>query len=157
MRNATILVVRLKGTATEAIKNMVLAGIGKLIVVDSEEVTEEDLGAGFFFRDEDIGKKVRAPYAECYPHIQCDHLGQRLDAAKPRIESLNPLVTVETVTTASTLEGEAFDAIIQTVDLVCVTDWDRDSMVGPRPPVLVLRILQYKTLTPVTPPPSRSR
>lgn len=58
MRNATILVVRLRGVATEAIKNMVLAGIGKLMIVDDEVVTEEDLGAGFFFRDEDVGKNV---------------------------------------------------------------------------------------------------
>ena len=58
MRNATMLVLRLKGVATEAIKNIVLAGIGRLIVVDSEEVSEEDLGAGFFFRDEDVGTKV---------------------------------------------------------------------------------------------------
>lgn len=58
MRNATILVIRLRGTATEAIKNIVLAGIGKLVIYDSEEVKEEDLGAGFFFRDEDVGKKV---------------------------------------------------------------------------------------------------
>lgn len=59
MRNATIVVVRLKGVATEAIKNIVLAGIGKLIVVDADDVAEEDLGAGFFFRDDDVGKKVR--------------------------------------------------------------------------------------------------
>jgi len=59
MRNATILVVRLKGVATEAIKNVVLAGIGKLIIVDGENVSEEDLGAGFFFRDGDVGSKVR--------------------------------------------------------------------------------------------------
>jgi ubiquitin-like 1-activating enzyme E1 A len=59
MRSATILVVRLRGVATEAIKNMVLAGIGKLVIVDGEDVAEEDLGAGFFFRDEDVGKKVR--------------------------------------------------------------------------------------------------
>ena len=59
MRNATILVLRLKGVATEAIKNIVLAGIGKLVVVDAEDVSEEDLGAGFFFRDEDVGQKVR--------------------------------------------------------------------------------------------------
>ena len=58
MRNATILVVRLRGVATEAIKNMVLAGIGKLVIVDGEEVAEEDLGAGFFYRDEDVGRKV---------------------------------------------------------------------------------------------------
>ena len=59
MRNATILVVRLKGVATEAIKNIVLAGIGKLVVLDPDDVAEEDLGAGFFFRDEDVGTKVR--------------------------------------------------------------------------------------------------
>lgn len=59
MRNATILVVNLRGVATEAIKNIVLAGVGKLIVVDGEKVAPEDLGAGFFFRDEDVGTKVR--------------------------------------------------------------------------------------------------
>ena len=58
MRNAAILVVNLRGVATEAIKNMVLAGIGKLVIVDDEIVSQEDLGAGFFFRDEDVGQKV---------------------------------------------------------------------------------------------------
>lgn len=61
MRNATILVIRLKGVATEAIKNVVLAGIGKLIIVDGENISEEDLGAGFFFRDGDVGLKVSDP------------------------------------------------------------------------------------------------
>lgn len=52
------MVVRLKGVATEAIKNIVLAGIGKLVIVDDQDVSEEDLGAGFLFRDEDVGKKA---------------------------------------------------------------------------------------------------
>lgn len=60
MRNATILIVNLKGVATEAIKNIVLAGVGKLVILDGENVAEEDLGAGFFFRDEDVGRKVSA-------------------------------------------------------------------------------------------------
>jgi ubiquitin-like 1-activating enzyme E1 A len=59
MRNATILMVKLRGVATETIKNIVLAGIGRLIIVDGDEVAEEDLGTGFFFRDEDVGRKVR--------------------------------------------------------------------------------------------------
>jgi molybdopterin/thiamine biosynthesis adenylyltransferase len=67
MRNATILVVRLRGVATEAIKNMVLAGIGRLILMDGDEVLEEDLGAGFFFRDEDVGKNVRSSHAPLVP------------------------------------------------------------------------------------------
>ncbi|KAF6757523.1 hypothetical protein DFP72DRAFT_891366 [Ephemerocybe angulata] len=110
MRNATILVVRLRGVATEAIKNVVLAGIGKLVIVDGEDVAEEDLGAGFFFRDEDVGRK-------------------RLDAAKPRIESLNPLVTVETVANAISLQSAEFESIIETVDLVCITDESRDTLI----------------------------
>ncbi|KAE9394902.1 hypothetical protein BT96DRAFT_966888 [Gymnopus androsaceus JB14] len=110
MRNATILVVRLRGTATETIKNIVLAGIGKLIIIDGEDVAEEDLGAGFFFRDEDAGKK-------------------RVDAAKARIESLNPLVTVETIPTFDVLDSQEFESTVKNVDLVCITDWDRDDLV----------------------------
>lgn len=59
MRNATVLVVNLHGLATETIKNIVLAGIGKLIVLDGANVSEEDLGAGFFLTEEDVGKSVR--------------------------------------------------------------------------------------------------
>jgi len=59
MRNATILVLTVRGLATEVIKNIVLAGVGKLIMVDNEDVKEEDLGTGFFFRDDDVGRKVR--------------------------------------------------------------------------------------------------
>ncbi|KAI0051118.1 hypothetical protein FA95DRAFT_1554933 [Auriscalpium vulgare] len=107
MRNASILVVKLRGLATETIKNIVLAGIGKLTIVDGENVSEEDLGAGFFFREDDVGKK-------------------RVDAAKARIEGLNPLVNVETIPTASVLERDKLDGLVQSVDLVCVTDSDRD-------------------------------
>ncbi|KAJ3550575.1 hypothetical protein NMY22_g383 [Coprinellus aureogranulatus] len=110
MRNATILVVRLRGVATEAIKNMVLAGIGKLVIVDGDDVVEEDLGAGFFFRDEDVGRK-------------------RLDAAKPRIESLNPLVTVETVAESLLYQSAGFESLIERVDLVCITDESKDRLV----------------------------
>lgn len=53
------MVVRLQGTATEVIKNIVLAGIGKLVMVDDADVAEEDLGSGFFFREQDVGLKVR--------------------------------------------------------------------------------------------------
>jgi len=60
MRNATILVLTIRGLATEVIKNIVLAGIGKLVIADNEDVREEDLGTGFFFRDEDVGRKVRS-------------------------------------------------------------------------------------------------
>jgi len=46
------------------------------------------------------------------------------------MESLNPLVTVETISTPSVLEGEAFEALVKSVNLVCVTDWHRDDLVS---------------------------
>ena len=63
MRNACICVINLRGVATELIKNIVLAGIGKLIIIDSENVQDEDLGAGFFFRESDVGKKVNLSFS----------------------------------------------------------------------------------------------
>ncbi|KAG8830128.1 hypothetical protein FRC18_008601 [Serendipita sp. 400] len=108
MRNATVLVIRLRGVATEAIKNIVLAGIGKLIVIDDTTVQPEDINAGFFFREEDIDTK------------------KRVDAAKPHIQSLNPLVIVEVSHDLSVLTNEdTLLKLIQGVDLVCLTDTDQ--------------------------------
>lgn len=54
---------------------------------------------------------------------------KRVDAAKARVASLNPLVTVETISEPPVFEREGLDAIVQAVDLVCVTDWSRDDLV----------------------------
>ena len=51
---------------------------------------------------------------------------KRLDVAKPRIESL---VNVEVVTDLPTLEGSVFENLVQKVDMVCMTDYDRESLV----------------------------
>lgn len=47
-----------------------------------------------------------------------------------RIESLNPLVAVETFHDPALLDGEALDGLIEGVDLVCATDWDREGLVS---------------------------
>ncbi|KAG9103518.1 hypothetical protein FRC06_010199 [Ceratobasidium sp. 370] len=109
MRNATVLVVRLKGVATEAIKNIVLAGIGKLIIIDGEPVDETDLGCGFFFPEGSVGQP-------------------RVEAAKPQIQSLNPLVNVVAVSDFGCLSNGQIDATLAEVDLVCVTDCQKDEM-----------------------------
>ncbi|KAG8746601.1 hypothetical protein FRC10_004453 [Ceratobasidium sp. 414] len=109
MRNATVLVVRLKGVATEAIKNIVLAGIGKLIVVDDEPVDETDLGCGFFFPEGSVGQP-------------------RVEAAKPQIQSLNPLVNVVAVSDFGCLSNGQISTTLAEVDLVCVTDCQKDEM-----------------------------
>lgn len=60
MRNSTVLILSLRSLAHETIKNLVLAGIGRLIIMDGEKVTEDDLGCGFLFREEDgaVGTEV---------------------------------------------------------------------------------------------------
>lgn len=62
------MIINLKGVAAETVKNIVLAGIGTLILVDSEDVSEEDLGAGFLFREGDVGKKVNGPFVPLEEH-----------------------------------------------------------------------------------------
>ena len=54
---------------------------------------------------------------------------QRVDAAKARIESLNPLVAVETHSDAAVLENAALEQLLAGVDMVCATEMDRDSLV----------------------------
>ncbi|KAF8526110.1 hypothetical protein JB92DRAFT_3081627 [Gautieria morchelliformis] len=107
MRSATVCVVNLRGVATELIKNIVLAGIGKLIILDSEDVKEEDLGAGFFFRESDVGKK-------------------RVEAARLGIEKLNPLVAIETKSNYDSLDW--WDSLLEMVDIVCLTDGSREDL-----------------------------
>ncbi|KAL7416082.1 hypothetical protein BDY24DRAFT_380949 [Mrakia frigida] len=122
MRSSTILIVNLKSLAAETIKNVVLAGIGRLIVMDSEVVAPEDLGAGFLFREGDgvVGQK-------------------RVLAALPQIQSLNPLVKVTPMTTTSPLINVAgeepssedeMDAFLrkEEIDIVCVTDASKEDM-----------------------------
>ncbi|KAH0303129.1 hypothetical protein KCU71_g10768, partial [Aureobasidium melanogenum] len=56
MRSANILLISVKALGTEIAKNLILNGIGSLTIVDSEQVTEDDLGAQYFVREEDIGR-----------------------------------------------------------------------------------------------------
>lgn len=58
IRSAHVLLVSLRALGTEIAKNLTLAGISSLTIVDNEPVTEEDLGSGYFLRDEDVGKPV---------------------------------------------------------------------------------------------------
>lgn len=58
MRKANILLITMKALGNEIAKNLVLAGIGSLTVLDSEMVTESDVASQFFVTEEDIGKNV---------------------------------------------------------------------------------------------------
>ena len=58
-----MLLLSLRSLGHETIKNLVLAGIGRLIVMDEGVVTVDDLSSGFLFREEDgaLGQPVGSP------------------------------------------------------------------------------------------------
>jgi len=58
MRKAHILLINVKALGNEIAKNLVLAGIGSLTVLDQGIVTQEDVATQFFVTDADIGKNV---------------------------------------------------------------------------------------------------
>jgi ubiquitin-like 1-activating enzyme E1 A len=62
IRSANILLVSLRALGTEIAKNLTLAGVRSLTIIDEDVVTEEDLGAQYFLREEDVGKPV-----SCHP------------------------------------------------------------------------------------------
>jgi ubiquitin-like 1-activating enzyme E1 A len=99
IRNAKILLITMKALANEIAKNLVLAGIGSLTIIDHENVTDRDLGAQFFLSETDIGTN-------------------RAVAAAPRIMRLNPRVKVlvdqDDITTKSPPYFRDFDIVIAT-------------------------------------------
>ena len=75
MRNSRVLVVGMKATSAEICKNLVLTGIGSLVVLDDKIVVPRDLPGQFFLTQASIGQPVA-------------------QASLQAIQALNPHVTV---------------------------------------------------------------
>ena len=95
---ANIFVFGLGPMAMEVVKNIVLSGCKKLTLCDDGIVREEDLSGGFFYTEEDVGKK-------------------RIDSVMYKIRELNIYVKIDTIDQPS-VKPE----IIQTYDVVFTTD-----------------------------------
>lgn len=99
IRSANILLVTLRALGNEIAKNLVLAGIHSLTILDHESVAESDLGAQFFLSSADVGRN-------------------RAEAAAPNIRKLNPRVSVvvdgEDVKVKAPAYFHAFDVVIAT-------------------------------------------
>jgi ubiquitin-like 1-activating enzyme E1 A len=104
IRKANILLIRVKALANEVAKNLVLAGIGSLTIIDDEQVTADDLGAQFFIQEADVGKN-------------------RAEAAAPEIRKLNPRVNVH-VDTDNILAKPDLAAFFSPFNVIIATDLD---------------------------------
>ena len=71
IRSAHVLLISLRSLGTEIAKNLTLAGISSLTIIDDEPVTEEDLGTQYFVREEDVGKSVSSLHL---PHINIEYM-----------------------------------------------------------------------------------
>jgi ubiquitin-like 1-activating enzyme E1 A len=60
IKNSNVLLCgEFRGISTEVAKNVVLAGVGKIALMDSKKVEWKDLGSGYWEREEDVGQYVR--------------------------------------------------------------------------------------------------
>ncbi|CAG8668044.1 5575_t:CDS:2, partial [Acaulospora colombiana] len=97
----------MSGLSNEICKNLVLAGVGAITIIDHNTIIEEDLGAQFFATAEDVGKNKALASAD-------------------RIHQLNPRVVVTPDTSnLSTKPDEFFESF----DLICLTDKDPETMI----------------------------
>ncbi|KAL8944431.1 MAG: hypothetical protein Q9216_000482 [Gyalolechia sp. 2 TL-2023] len=75
LRSANILLVGMRALSNEIAKNLVLAGIGSLTILDDQVVTEDDLGSQFFISELHLGMN-------------------RAAAAVTQVRTLNPRVAL---------------------------------------------------------------
>ncbi|KAM5345382.1 hypothetical protein ACJ41O_011244 [Fusarium nematophilum] len=107
IQSANILLITMKALANEIAKNLVLAGIGSITLLDDAVVTEADRGAQFFLSEEE------------------DVIGQnRAQAASAALQTLNPRVRVHVDTEGVKTKGPSYFAGF---DIVIATDLGPES------------------------------
>ncbi|MCJ1427585.1 hypothetical protein MMC29_005488 [Sticta canariensis] len=100
LRTANILLINMRALANEIAKNLVLAGVGSIRIVDSETVVDDDLGSQFFVSDQHLGMN-------------------RAEAAAPQIRKLNPRVLLHVDTENIMLKPPEF---FSSFNMIIATD-----------------------------------
>ncbi|KAK7802674.1 hypothetical protein U0070_011610 [Myodes glareolus] len=107
LRASRVLIVGMKGLGAEIAKNLILAGVKGLTMLDHEQVSSEDHGAQFLIRTGSVGQN-------------------RAEASLERAQNLNPMVDVKVDTEGIEKKPEAF---FTQFDAVCLTCCSRDVIV----------------------------
>jgi ubiquitin-like 1-activating enzyme E1 A len=83
-----VLVYGIRGFSAEICKNIVLAGVGHVCIMDKSAVTYADLGTNFFVEEKHVGQNVRSLIDQNLTLLK------RAEASFSRVQELNPLVKV---------------------------------------------------------------
>ncbi|ODA81210.1 hypothetical protein RJ55_04174 [Drechmeria coniospora] len=107
IQDASILLINMRALANEVAKNLVLAGVGSITLLDGALVAETDLAAQFLLSEPDnpVGQK-------------------RAEIAGDALRKLNPRVRVHVDAEAVTAKGPSYFAAF---DVVIATDLDPDT------------------------------
>lgn len=107
LRASRVLLVGMKGLGAEIAKNLILAGVKGLTMLDHEQVSLEDPGAQFLIRTGSVGRN-------------------RAEASLERAQNLNPMVDVKVDTESIEKKPESF---FTQFDAVCLTCCSKDVIV----------------------------
>ncbi|XP_055471505.1 SUMO-activating enzyme subunit 1 isoform X2 [Psammomys obesus] len=107
LRASRVLIVGMKGLGAEIAKNLILAGVKGLTMLDHERVSPEDPGVQFLIQTGSVGQN-------------------RAEASLERAQNLNPMVDVKVDTEDIEKKPEAF---FTQFDAVCLTCCSRDVIV----------------------------
>lgn len=121
LRSANILLIGMRALANEIAKNLVLAGIGSLTILDDQLVTEDDLGSQFFISELHVGMNVRIPLKRLLHHTLAESHRQRAAAAASQVRGLNPRVALSVDMENILLKPPEFYSMF---DMVIATDLD---------------------------------
>lgn len=123
IQSANILLITLKALGTEITKNLVLAGVGSLTILDDGLITESDLGAQFFLPSDsgNDNREGKDGEAAAPPAV----IGQnRAQVALPAVQKLNPRVQVHADVEGAKSKGPSY---FGSFDVVIATDLDTDT------------------------------
>lgn len=78
LSEASILLINANASGTEALKNLILPGVGFVMILDDKLIEERDLGTNFFITKDDIGKSraevTKDLLLELNEDVKGDHL-----------------------------------------------------------------------------------
>ncbi|XP_074023764.1 SUMO-activating enzyme subunit 1 isoform X2 [Numenius arquata] len=107
LRASRVLLVGMKGLGAEVAKNLILAGVKGLTILDHQQVSQEDTRAQFLIPGGSLGRN-------------------RAQASLERAQNLNPMVDVKADPESVESKPEEF---FTQFDAVCLTSCSRDLMV----------------------------